>query len=198
MFTILRYKKGFTLIEALVAISIILVGVTAAFTVAKFGIQSSSAIRNRVTAMFLAQEAMEAVKNRKDSNIQKISWEGDTSTNWLSGIIDDTFADYGCQFGELCGSVVYQSEGSLGGDEGNVLYGCDFVAHACEVVLYNGLYEEGNSARRGESTGFYRSVEVSPVPNNEDNSVMVTVTVWRPQQASFKPFVLKSIMYNWF
>jgi prepilin-type N-terminal cleavage/methylation domain-containing protein len=77
---------GFTLIEALVAVAIVLLGVTAAFSSAQFGLSSTSAVRNRVTAMYLAQEAIEGVKNMKDSNVLKRSAGVTPAPDWLAGI----------------------------------------------------------------------------------------------------------------
>jgi prepilin-type N-terminal cleavage/methylation domain-containing protein len=191
MFTILRYKKGFTLIEALVAISIILVGVTAAFTVAKFGIQSSSAIRNRVTAMFLAQEAMETVRALKDSNIQKISWD-EQSASWLDEISQVNLA---CSPDIPCGVNV---AGLVSDPSLNIvpIYECN--TSNCYVTISSaGLYTQRN-IKVGTDSGFARELIVEPVPGNEGNMVLVTVKVYRPGQSSFKPFVLKSTMYNWF
>mgnify|MGYP001617296435 CR=1 FL=1 len=60
---------GFTLIEAMVSISILLVGVTGAMTLASNSIATASYTRNKLTASLLAQEAIEAIQARRDSNL---------------------------------------------------------------------------------------------------------------------------------
>lgn len=80
-----KNKRGFTLMETLVAISIILVGISAAFTVAQIGVSSSSAAKSRITAFFLAQEAFEALKNRRDLNLLKNN-ANPNSAYWLEGL----------------------------------------------------------------------------------------------------------------
>src|SRR3989344_7388295 len=77
-------KNGFTLIETLVAISMIMVGITAAFSVAQIGVSSSSFAKDRITGFFLAQEAFEAVKNRRDLNLLQVNAGG--APHWLEGL----------------------------------------------------------------------------------------------------------------
>jgi len=62
-----EYKKGFTIIEALVAIFILTVSVTALMSVVTQGIFNSSYIKNKAVAISLAQEGMELVRNIQDS-----------------------------------------------------------------------------------------------------------------------------------
>lgn len=61
------YKKGFTLIEALVAIFILTASITALMTVVSQSVFNSSYIKNKAVAISLAQEGMELVRNMQDS-----------------------------------------------------------------------------------------------------------------------------------
>ena len=70
-----KMNKGFTLIETLVAISILLVAVTAAMTLSFQSIRTASLIKNKFVASMLAQEGIELVKNQRDSNfIENEDW----------------------------------------------------------------------------------------------------------------------------
>lgn len=60
------YKNGFTLIETLVAISILLIAIVGPMTVAQKGIKNAYFATEQVTAVFLAQEAIEAVRELRD------------------------------------------------------------------------------------------------------------------------------------
>lgn len=62
-----QYKKGFTLIEALVAIFILSASITALMTVVSQSIFNSSYIKNKAVAISLAQEGIELVRNIQDS-----------------------------------------------------------------------------------------------------------------------------------
>lgn len=192
-----KNKKGFTLIEALVAVAILLIGVTTVFSVARSGISSTSAVRNRVTAMFLAQEAMEAVKNKINSNIQKISWHSE-SIGWLDGVIGTNGSILECGFGDACGYMIRTATGGTAlSDNFFNCFGLSY-GYGCDIVSYQNIYEQGASTKHGTDTGFVREIQIEPVAGHEDDQIMVTVTVSRPSQPSFPPFVLKNIMYNWF
>ena len=79
----MRYR-GFTLIESLVAISILLVGVVSAFGLVTKSLATAPVIQDRLVASFLAQEGIENVRHIRDSNFFKILKTG--SGNWLGGI----------------------------------------------------------------------------------------------------------------
>jgi prepilin-type N-terminal cleavage/methylation domain-containing protein len=72
-------KKGFTLIETLVAIFILLVSTTGPLSFAQSGLRASFLARDQVVAFYLAQDVTETVKNIRDNN----SLNGD---DWLLGL----------------------------------------------------------------------------------------------------------------
>lgn len=91
------HQQGFALIETLVAVFIIFIGLTAAFTAAQTSLQSSIRARDEVIAFYLAQEGFELIKNIRDSNIQT-----ESSDDWLIGLGGCTNSD-GCSIGFLGG-----------------------------------------------------------------------------------------------
>ncbi len=60
--------RGFTLVETMVAITILIVGVVGPLTIAVRGITDGMFARNQITANYLAQEALEVILNRRLSN----------------------------------------------------------------------------------------------------------------------------------
>ena len=60
-------QSGFTLVETLVAITVLLLVIIGPITVAQKGIQSAYYANEQVTAVFLAQEAIEAMRDLRDS-----------------------------------------------------------------------------------------------------------------------------------
>lgn len=62
-------KKAFTIIETLVAITILMIAISGPLTAAFRAMTASVAARDQMTASFLAQDAIEYVRNVKDNNI---------------------------------------------------------------------------------------------------------------------------------
>ncbi len=61
-------KKGFSLIEALVAISILMVGILGAFILVVRTLASTPVVQARLVAANLAQEGVELVRVLRDTN----------------------------------------------------------------------------------------------------------------------------------
>jgi type II secretory pathway pseudopilin PulG len=79
-----KFTLGFTVVETLVAISILSLSVVATFTAVQSGIQSSILVKDQITAFYLAGEAVEYVKGIRDDNTL-LTLSG-TATPWLTGI----------------------------------------------------------------------------------------------------------------
>lgn len=176
-------RKGFTLVETLVAIAILLLGIVAASTAAQSGLSSTKTVRERIAAMFLAQEAVEGVKNIKDSNLVSIGL-GNT-LGWLDGIIGP------CPSGSVqpCAYDIIGGSGQTGG-----LFACSGTSCAVKLDDISGveMYRQMNSS--GEDTGFTREIFIEEtVPNVE---AKVRVRVSKPGGSS--DFEVTSYIYNWF
>jgi prepilin-type N-terminal cleavage/methylation domain-containing protein len=61
-------RKGFTLIETLVAIFVLLIATTGPLAFTQSGLQTSFLARDQITAFYLAQESIETIKNIRDHN----------------------------------------------------------------------------------------------------------------------------------
>jgi type II secretion system protein I len=64
----LRYSKGFTLIETLVALVIFATSITALISVTGSGVANTNYAKNKFIASYLAQEGVEMVRNIRDNN----------------------------------------------------------------------------------------------------------------------------------
>ncbi len=62
-------KRGFTILESLIAISIVLIAITTSFSVIPQGQTAIRRIKNRTTANYLAQEAIEIVRHKRDNGM---------------------------------------------------------------------------------------------------------------------------------
>ncbi len=83
MKTILRQKnKGFTIIETLVAISLLLLAITGPMVFAQTGLRAAFQSRDQITAFYLAHDAIEFIKNRRDHLILEKD-----SESWLDAFV---------------------------------------------------------------------------------------------------------------
>lgn len=90
--------RGFTLLETLVAIAVLVLAITATFTAAQSGLSSSIEARDQIKAFYLAQEGIEMVRNLRDQNsLQRV---GAPSTSWLTGLAAQVSDP--CYFGKSC------------------------------------------------------------------------------------------------
>lgn len=65
---VLFAHRGFALIEAFIAIAILLSAVTGVMTVSAKGLELTGIARNKITAFYLAQEPIELIHNIRDEN----------------------------------------------------------------------------------------------------------------------------------
>jgi len=91
-----NYKKGFTLIELVIAIFILSFAVVGVFSIFSMTVILTSDASMRLTGTFLAQEGMEIVQNVRDTNWLKMDAQalaGTVTTTWL----DDMSCSSGCE-----------------------------------------------------------------------------------------------------
>ena len=86
-------NRGFTIVESLVAIAILLVVISGVGSAIQTGISSYIFSKNQIIAFYLAQEGFEQIRNIRDEN----SLNG---RNWLTGL-SLNLADP-CYFGNAC------------------------------------------------------------------------------------------------
>ena len=70
-------NKGFTIIETLVAITVLMIAIVGPLSVAARGLTSALFSKDQMVASYLAQESMETIKNLRDNNVA-------ASTTWIT------------------------------------------------------------------------------------------------------------------
>ena len=79
-------QKGQSLIETMVAISVIIIGLFSVFALASFSLSSQGASKTQIIATNLAREGIEVVRNVRDSNWLAIDVGVLLPSDWWKGI----------------------------------------------------------------------------------------------------------------
>ncbi len=175
----LRTSKGFTLLEALVATSILMVAVVAPITIAQKGLSSAVYSKNQIIASYLAQDAIEYIKNKRDEVAITNNFEWDNLWTAPDGALFpcldsceiDTVADGGV--GKIIADADQFIKKEKNSDGNFEFYG------------YNS----------GDPTNFKRKINIKLQEiNGKLDEALITVTVdWGGEGNNV---VVRSLMYN--
>jgi prepilin-type N-terminal cleavage/methylation domain-containing protein len=85
-----RTEKGFTLIETLLAVAVLVLSISGPLTIAAKSLNSAVFAKDQITAFYLAQEAVEYVRNVRDANALhgRDSTDSTSANYWLTGLTD--------------------------------------------------------------------------------------------------------------
>jgi prepilin-type N-terminal cleavage/methylation domain-containing protein len=164
-------KKGFTLIEAIIAVFLISVGIVGFFSLFQKVINYNSVISSRLIASYLTQEGMEIVRNIRDSY-----WLDETK-DWENFRADSKDE---CLIG--CEADYKSSEFTFCGDTPNYL-----------KIDDDGFYGYTGT----KETKFKRKITIDTNLSDPKDPVSVAVEVsWTEKGQSYK-FSAREILYKW-
>ncbi|MBI5134274.1 MAG: prepilin-type N-terminal cleavage/methylation domain-containing protein [Candidatus Taylorbacteria bacterium] len=176
-------RRGFTLIEAMVAISILSLAITGPLIIAQKGVGSAIYARDQITAFYLAQEAVEYVRNIRDSN--RI-----TNTSWLNPLT--ACKDTG--LGERCAIDARYTDFT----NPNAVTSCPSgVCPALSFDNANSVYGYcSGSCSTWRTTPFTRTVSIDDRASSKEAAVSVTVSWTTTLFTPLKTFTVKEYMFN--
>ncbi len=145
----IRAQLGFTLIETLVAVSVLLISLMGPLTMATKGLSTALFARDQVVAFYLAEEAVEYVRNIRDTNVLN-------GRPWLTGLD-------ACLAGGVCAIDVKNA--SVADCAGT----CAPLRYDPTTLFYS--YTAGNVSP------FRRSISIQTV-NTDEVSLAVTIS-WK-------------------
>lgn len=170
-----RNQRGFTLVETLVAIAILMISIVGPLYSVYQAVQSTYIARDQLIATSLAQEGIEYVRHNRDSTYLYNLAHPSGTVNWMNGLSACQVAGKSCTIDAADGT--------------NPPVTC---AAACTPLNLSatGLYVQS----AGTPTRFTRSVKINTVNQNE---VVVLVTVsWVNSHIPFSITVTEHL-YNW-
>ncbi|MBP8718411.1 MAG: prepilin-type N-terminal cleavage/methylation domain-containing protein [Candidatus Atribacteria bacterium] len=184
MFFSKQNLSGFTLVEALIAMSILIVGVISGFLLVTKALYNVTIIQDRLTASFLAQEGVELIRQLRDTNFlqqlkgENIPWD---SNEMLAHCKQDNEQDNGCLIwaNPRTNQVITSALDSVSSPQ--TLY------YHPETGLYN--YEPSDYP-----TTFKRIIHLSSISPNE-LKVQVEMT-WQSKGMDFW-FTVEDHLFNW-
>lgn len=184
--------NGFTLVETLVAISVLLLVIIGPMTIAQKGIQNAYFANEQIVAVFLAQEAIEGVRELRDKNGLEANDNFETGqppgystwADWMSSLPTGN-----CASGDECG---FDRSESI--NAGNPIFRCsDNGSVGCSIRknLGSNLYTHD----AGDATTiFTREIILGP-----DLGDMLSVTVevtWSSNLLGNRRVKLQTWLYN--
>ena len=185
-------KKGFTLLETLVAILLLSVSIAGAATIAQKSLQAAEYSRDETTAYYLAAEGIELVRNIRDAN----NLAATDGTKWLTKLsnpgdsdkCDETLSNV-CDIDPLNENIITPCTTSVQG----------VAQKVCQLYESNYQYSDDSG---GTPTNFYRGITVQPVTipiNSKIDEADVTVTVaWSTGSFTTRSISLEETIYNWY
>lgn len=163
------YSSGFSIIEALVAISILTVSIAGPMTIAQRGISTANLAKDQITAFFLAQEVIESIRAQRETNIL-------SDLTWMNGLT------------QCIGS--YCSFDNVGSPSFNTCIGeglCEDLKYDRSSGFYG--YEAG-----WEDTVFNREFIMTQLSNNE---ISINVKVSWVSGKINRNINVHETMFNW-
>ncbi len=173
-----QHKKGFTLLETLVALSILTSAVVGPLTLAFYSIRSAGLSQNQLTAFYLAQEAIEYVKNQRDNNVLQ-------SNNWLQGLAPAGSPGNGlCRNNKGCTVDIPYDNIQICPSKKN----CPKMRYSSDTGFYH------QNASLGVESPFDREINLDYISSYEEK-ISVTIT-WK-ERFGTRSFTLEENIFNW-
>lgn len=164
-------RQGFTLIETMIALSIITFAILGPISLAIYSIKVSTLAKNQVIASFLAQDAMEYIKNWRDNNYLN-------GKSWLNKLKGSCANPLGCYVDTI-----------LPWDNNDAIKNC---SGTCPVLKYDGFSYNQST---GTDTIFTRKYIIDE--NVPDQEAKVSITVSWVDRFGTHSFDLEDHIFNW-
>lgn len=180
-------QAGFTIVETLVALAIFSMSVITLLSVLGDGIRDTNYAKQKITAGYLAQEAIEYLRNMRDT---AVLYSATPQQGWDAWITKMHNGNCDTATGCFINDMDMFSVSSMPSLNGTYLYSC---AATCPNMVFNDSIGKYNYSS-GNPTNFSRKITVVQISNNE---VEVTSTATWTQGALTRSISVSENLYNW-
>ncbi|MDP2665659.1 MAG: prepilin-type N-terminal cleavage/methylation domain-containing protein [bacterium] len=162
---------GFTLIEAMIAVTILTFSIAGPLYTANIAIVASMTARDQLTASYLAQEGIEYVRAMRDYeylaayHLSGTSVSADAWGNFLTGSMPDHPGAV-TQCRAFACSIDMTRD--MGYGSGSAVFRCTAGGTCAKLyLLASGVYATDRSSSSGTATSFSRTIQVVDIPGTE-------------------------------
>jgi prepilin-type N-terminal cleavage/methylation domain-containing protein len=180
---IFKKQRGFTVLETIVAISVLSLSISGVFSAVQQSLSQSIISKDEVKVFYLAQEAVDIIRNKRDSN--QLSKTKGLPVSWLDGITQGGDGVHICPFGHTCtvNAVDLQIVDCGTGGWGT----CPVLNQDPTTFLYS--YNTSYPA-----TNFRREIQIESIDAKE---IAITVQIsWSKGSLPLR-FKVKTLLLNW-
>lgn len=175
-------KKGFTLIEAIVAIGVISIGFVGSLVLLSRASSQAIALKDRVVAAHIAEEGIEVARNIRDTNWLK-------GRDWLFGLIEPIEAPSGT---EISGVLNYDSSAIDDSDQ----------SESRKCLNWNGsFYKHAVAPAYACSTSFKRQITLTKkeeiISGQNISYLEIKSTVYWKEKGIVKNLTVIDHLYDW-
>lgn len=181
-------NRGFTLVEALVAVSVFSVSVLALMAVLGKGVADTNYAKRKTVAIYLAQEGIEFTRNLRDTYMLY------DASGW--SLFETKLTTSGCTAANGC----FYNDSALAWTGDSTMPIIDTAYTACTsstcnngALLYNAA--TGKYGFSGTSSGFTRQIKATIVSSGTE--VKISSTVYWIQGSGTYQVTLSENLFNW-
>lgn len=186
---IFKNKKGFTLVESLVAISIFTLSILTLLVLLGGGISDSVYLKQKMVATYLAQEGIEYIRNMKDTYV--LFDAGGPAAGWTAfhtKLFNNGCAGNGCYFND---QNVNFSDNTQPMTDLSIV---SCPSGTCPTLLYQSSTGRYNYIAGGSPTTFTRKIWVSYISATELR--FMSAVFWTQKSGTYNISFVENLT-NW-